>query len=52
VCISQTFLCRLVDLLMTESGEMADVEDCHQLDIVRIPRSDLRARHLCVVTPA
>jgi hypothetical protein len=34
------------------SGEMADVEDSHQLDIVRIPRSDLRARQLRVVAPA
>jgi hypothetical protein len=52
VCISQTFLYRLVDPLMTESGELADVEDRHQLDIVRIARSDLRARQLRVVTPA
>jgi hypothetical protein len=31
---------------------MADVEDSHQLDIVRIPRSDLRARQLRVVALA
>jgi hypothetical protein len=46
------FLYRVVDVIWTESGEMADLEDCYGLDIVRIPMSDLRARQLRVVAPA
>ncbi|HUA45616.1 MAG TPA: hypothetical protein VMA77_10335 [Solirubrobacteraceae bacterium] len=45
------FLYRVVDVVLTESGEMADVEDCYGLDIVRIPMCDLVARRLRVVTP-
>jgi hypothetical protein len=37
---------------MTRVGEMADLEDCYWLDVVRVPVSDMRARRLRVVTPA
>ncbi|HTP18026.1 MAG TPA: hypothetical protein VMJ65_00390 [Solirubrobacteraceae bacterium] len=46
------FLYRVVDVVETESGEMADIEDCYRLDIVRIPMCDLLSRRLRVVTPA
>lgn len=46
------FLYRVVDVVVTESGEMADIEDCYRLDVVRVPMCDLRARGLRVVRPA
>jgi len=46
------FLYRVVDVVLTESGEMAEIEDCYWLDIVRIPMCDLLASELRVVTPA
>ena len=45
------FLYRVDDVLVTRAGEMADLEDCYWLDIVRVPVNDLRARRLRVVTP-
>ena len=47
----EVFLYRVVDLLVTVAGEMADLEDCYWLDIVRVPISDVLARRLRVVTP-
>jgi hypothetical protein len=38
-------------VVVTESGEMADIEDCYWLDIVRIPIGDLLARRLRIVAP-
>jgi hypothetical protein len=46
------FLYRVVDVVLTESGEMADIEDCYRLDIVRVPMRDLLVRGLRVVRPA
>ena len=46
------FLYRVVDLLVTGEGEMADLEDCYGLDVVRVAVDDLRARRLHVVTPS
>ena len=46
------FLYRVVDVVLTESGEMADIEDCYRLDIVCVPVCELLARGLRVVTPA
>jgi len=43
------FLYRVVDVVLTDSGEMADIEDCYWLDVVRIPICDLLARGLRVV---
>jgi len=48
----EVFLYRVVDVLVTDIGEMAEVEDCYGLDIVRVPMCDLLARRLRVVTPA
>ena len=48
----EIFLYRVVDLLVTEAGEVAELEDCYGLDVVRIPLRALRARGLRVVTPA
>lgn len=45
------FLYRVVDVLMTGAGEMAELEDCYGLDVVCVPVSSLRARRLRVVTP-
>jgi hypothetical protein len=45
------FLYRVDDVLVTRAGEMADLEDCYWLDVVRVPMNDLRARRLRVVTP-
>lgn len=47
----EVFLYRVFDVVVTRAGEMVDLEDCHCLDVVRIPASDLRARRLRVVTP-
>ena len=47
----EVFLYRIVDVALTESGDMADVEDCLWLDVVRIPMRDLLARELRIVTP-
>jgi hypothetical protein len=49
---NDVFLYRVVDVVLTESGEMADIEDCYRLDIVRVPMCELLARGLRVVTPA
>ena len=49
---NEVFLYRVVDVVVTESGEMADVEDCYGLDVVRVPTRDLLARGLRVLTPA
>jgi hypothetical protein len=48
----EVFLFRVVDVLASGAGETADLEDCYQLDVVRVPIADLRARRLRVVTPA
>ena len=48
----EVFLYRVVDVLATGVGEMAELEDCYRLDIVRAPISDVLARRLRVVTPA
>ena len=48
----ETFLYRIVNVVVTESGEMADIEDCYGLDVVRVAMGDLRARQLRIVTPA
>ena len=37
--------------MVTGSGEMAELEDCYWLDVVRVPICDLLARRLRVVTP-
>jgi hypothetical protein len=47
----EIFLYRIVDLLLTEAGGVADLEDCYGLDIVRVPLRTLQARGLRVVTP-
>jgi hypothetical protein len=47
----EVFLYRVVDVLATGAGEMAELEDCYWLDIVRVPVSDVFARRLRVVTP-
>ena len=49
---NEVFLYRVVDVVETESGEMAEIEDCYWLDVVRVPICDLLARQLRVVTPA
>ena len=46
------FLYRLVDVLATQAGEMAEVEDCYGLDIVTVPVRALLERQLRVVAPA
>jgi hypothetical protein len=46
------FLYRVVDLVMTDSGETAAIEDCYQLDVVRVPVRELVARRLRVVRVA
>ena len=48
----EVFLYRVVDVLVTGEGEMADLEDCYWLDVVRVPISDVVGRRLRVVTPA
>ena len=45
------FLYRVVKVVVTESGEMADIEDCYRLDVVRVRMCDLLARRLHVVRP-
>jgi hypothetical protein len=45
----EVFLYRVADVLMTESGEVADIEDCYGMDIVRVRMCDLLARRLRVV---
>jgi len=47
----EVFLYRVVDVLATGAGEMAELEDCYWLDIVRVPVSDVLERRLRVVTP-
>jgi hypothetical protein len=47
----EIFLYRVVELLLTDAGEVADLEDCYGLDVVRIPLRALQARSLRVVTP-
>jgi hypothetical protein len=47
----EVFLYRVANVLVTGAGEMAELEDCYWLDIVRVPISDVRARRLRVVTP-
>ena len=47
-----TFLYRVAAVLSTVAGEMADIEDCYGLDVVRVSMHALRARRLRVVTPA
>jgi len=49
---NEVFLYRIVDVVLTESGEMADIEDCYWLDVVRVPMSDLLARRLRIVRSA
>jgi hypothetical protein len=49
---NEIFLYRVVDVVVTESGDMADMEDCYWLDVARVPMCDLLARRLRVVTPA
>lgn len=46
-----TFLYRVDEVVATDAGEVAALEDCHQLGIVRIPMDELRARGLRLVTP-
>jgi hypothetical protein len=47
----EVFLYRVVDVLATGVGEMAELEDCYRLETVRVPISDVLARWLRVVTP-
>ena len=47
----EVFLYRVVDVLVTQAGQMAELEDCYWLDIVRVSVSDVLARRLRVVTP-
>lgn len=46
------FLYRVIDVVISESCEMAELEDCYGLDVVRVPMRDLLARRLRTVTPA
>jgi hypothetical protein len=46
------FLYRVVDIVVTESGQMADIEDCYGLDIVRMPMRAVLAGRLRLVKPA
>jgi hypothetical protein len=48
----EVFLYRIVDVVVTGAGEMADIEDCFWLDVVRVPMGDVLARRLRVVTPS
>ena len=48
----EVFLYRVVDVPATGAGEVADLEDCYWLDVVRVPMSDVLARRLRVVKPA
>ena len=47
----ETFLYRLVNVRPTESGDVAEIEDCYRLDAVRVPMRDLLARDLRFVRP-
>ena len=47
----EIFLYRVVDRLVTEAGEVADLEDCYWLDVVRVPAHELQERGLRVVRP-
>jgi hypothetical protein len=40
------FLYRVVDVVATDSGELADIEDCYWLDVVRVPMYEVIARRL------
>jgi hypothetical protein len=46
-----TFLYRVAGVRTSEGGDMAELEDCYGLDVVRVPVDDLRARGLRLVTP-
>ena len=46
---NEVFLYRVVDLVMTDSGETADIEDCYRLDVVRVPVRELLSRRLRIV---
>jgi hypothetical protein len=48
---NEAFLYRVVGLARSELDEIVALEDCYGLDVVRVPMSDLSARHLRVVTP-
>ena len=49
---NEVFLYRVVDGVVSAAGEMVDLEDCYWLDVVRVPVSELAARHLRIVTPS
>jgi hypothetical protein len=46
-----TFLYRVDEVVATDAGDVADLEDCYHLGVVRVPLDDLRARRLRLVTP-
>jgi hypothetical protein len=48
----EVFLYRVDDVLTAGAEQMAALEDCCSLDVVRVSMADLRARRLRVVTPA
>jgi hypothetical protein len=48
----EVFLYRVVGLVASGVDELVELEDCYQLDVVRVRLRDLRARRLRVVTPA
>jgi hypothetical protein len=47
----EVFLYRVVGLSARGRGFVVELEDCHLLDVVRVPVPDLRERRLRVVTP-
>jgi hypothetical protein len=47
----EVFLFRVVRVLPSEAGDVVELEDCHRLDVVRVPIGALRARCLRAVTP-
>jgi hypothetical protein len=48
----EVFLYRVAGVAPGEGEEMVELEDCYQLDLLRVPLTALRARRFRVVIPA
>ena len=48
---NEAFLYRVVDVAVNAAGATVALEDCFGLDVVRVPRSEVRARRLRIVAP-
>ena len=48
---NEVFLYRVVGLSARHQGYVVELEDCHLLDVVRVPVRELRGRRLRLVTP-